>query len=63
MPPDYSKMMKKAKTLPTIEVDEAEFVRLMIESGKTEKEAKFQAKMSKGLGSAVMVGDKMVKIK
>jgi len=53
----------KAGKFPTVEVDEAEFVRLMIEAGETEEKAKFHATISKGLGSSVMVGDKMLKIK
>lgn len=60
---NFGQMREKARTLTEIEVSEEEFVRLMIESGKTEKEAKFHAKMSKGLGSSVMIGEKMVKIK
>ena len=60
---NFGQMREKARTLTEIEVSEEEFVRLMVESGKTEKEAKFQAKMSKGLGSSVMIGEKMVKIK
>ena len=59
----YVEMKQKAQSLPTVEVDEAEFVRLMVEAGETEEKAKFQAKISKGLGSEVMVGDKMLKIK
>lgn len=53
----------KAKTLPQIEVSEEEFIKLMVESGETEDKAKFHATMSKGLGSAVMIGEKVVKIK
>lgn len=59
----YLEMKEKAKTLPQMEVSEEEFIRLMVEIGETEEKAKFHAKMSKGLGSSVMIGDKMVKIK
>lgn len=59
----YLEMREKAKTLPQVEVTEEEFVRLMVEAGETEEKAKFSANISKGLGSSVMIGDKMVKIK
>jgi hypothetical protein len=59
----YMQMKEKAKTLTEIEVSEEEFIRLMMEAGQTEEKAKFQAKMSKGLGSSVMIGENMVKIK
>lgn len=56
-------MKAKYGNLPEIEVDETEFIRIMMENGHTEEKAKLQASMAKGLGSSVMVGDKMVKIK
>lgn len=59
----YLEMKEKAKTLPHVEVSEEEFIRLMVEAGETEEKAKFNATMSKGLGSSVMIGDKMVIIK
>lgn len=58
----YFAMRDKAKDLPTVEVDEKEFVEAMIVDGKTEKEARFQATVSKGLGGACMVGERMLKI-
>ena len=58
----YVEMKEKASKLPNVEVTEEEFIRLMIEAGETDEKAKFQAKISKGLGSSVMIGDKMVKI-
>ncbi len=60
--PRYIEAKHKASELPLVEVTEEEFIRLMIEAGQTEEKAKFNAKISKGLGSSVMVGDKMVKI-
>lgn len=59
----YIEMKNKAEKLPTVEVSEEEFIRLMVETGETEEKAKFHAKISKGLGSAVMIGEQMVKIK
>lgn len=59
----YSKMMEQAANLPTVEVTEEEFVQAMIDDGKSEDDARFQATMSKGLGSSVMVGDRKLKIK
>jgi hypothetical protein len=53
--------MKRAKTLPHVEVSRQEFIRLFIEGGGDPKKADFQAKISEGLGSYVMIGDKMVK--
>lgn len=58
----YIGMREKSKNLPHVEVTEEEFIRLMVENGETEEKAKFHAKISKGLGSAVMIGDKMVQI-
>lgn len=54
--------MKYGPKKEEVEVSEAEFVRLMMESGKTEDEAKAQANFAKGLGAACNIGDKMVKI-
>jgi hypothetical protein len=48
---------------PTLMVAEAELLRLLIENGHSEKEAKFQVKMCKGLGSHIQIGDKMYGIK
>jgi hypothetical protein len=59
----YLEMKGKASKLPHVEVTEKEFIRLMVEAGETKEKAKFQATMSKGLGSSVMIGDKMVSIK
>lgn len=58
----YFAMRDKAKNLPTVEVTEEKFVAAMIADGKTEKEARFQATVGKGLGGACMVGEKMLKI-
>ena len=55
--------MKAKGELPHIEVTEEEFIRLMLEAGQDQKEAEMQAKLAKGLGSSVMIGDKMVSIK
>ena len=59
----YMAMREKAKTLPELEVTEEEFIRMMIEAGETPEKAKLNATLSKGLGSSVMIGDKMIKIK
>lgn len=59
----YHAMKSKAKDLPHIEVTEEEFVAALITDGQTEKDAKFHATVSKGLGASTMVGDKMLKIK
>jgi hypothetical protein len=48
---------------PHIEVDEAEFLRILVENGKTEENARFHLMISQGLGSAVAIGDKMYKVK
>jgi hypothetical protein len=64
MSPDMHQYMKaKYGNLPTVEVTEEEFVRIMMESGQTEEKAKSQASFAKALGSSVMVGDKMLYIK
>lgn len=55
-------MKAKYGNLPTVEVTEKEFIRLMVEAGRTKEEAKSQAKFSKLLGSSVMVGDRMIQI-
>lgn len=49
--------------IPDTEVTEDEFIKAFIKSGKTEEEAKMQAHISKILGSSVLVGKKMLKIK
>lgn len=59
----YMAMREKASKLPEVEVTEEEFIQAMIAEGKTEEEAKLQAKVGKGLGGACMVGDRMLKIK
>ncbi len=62
--PNMQQYMKaKYGNLPTVEVTEEEFIRLMVEAGETEEKAKSQAKFSIALGSSVMVGDKMLQIK
>ena len=45
-----------------ITVTRAEFIRLMIAAGKTQKEAEFQAKVSVALGSEVLIGGRLVTI-
>ena len=59
----YLDMKNKSKNLPDVEVTEEEFVAALVATGASEKEAKFQATVSKGLGASTMVGDKMMKIK
>jgi hypothetical protein len=50
--------------LPYEEVTEAEFIRRrMEEAGEPREEAEFQAYMAKYLGSSVLTGGKMLKIK
>ncbi len=64
MSPDMQLYMKaKYGNLPTVEVTKEEFIKLMMDSGKTEKDAEFQAKIGIAMGSACMIGDRMVKIK
>ncbi len=58
----YLSMREKAKNLPEIEVDKEEFIRLMMETGITREKAEFHAKICLGMGSAVMIGEQMVKI-
>ena len=57
------KEFHETKSFPEIEVSEDEFVRLMIESGTTKEKAEFHARISKGLGSSVRIGQQLVKIK
>lgn len=62
--PNMQQYMKaKYGNLPTVEVTEEEFIKIMVEAGSTEEKAKSQANFSKILGSSVMVGDKMLHIK
>ena len=58
----YFAMKNKASQLPEVSLTEKEFIRLMMETGKTKKEAALQAKFAKTMGSSVMIGDKMVSI-
>lgn len=51
------------RDLPTVEVSEAKWVAARMTQGDTEEEAKFQARMAKGLGSGVRVGDEIWEIK
>lgn len=63
---DYAKflaMYNKAKGLPEVEVTEEEFIAIMVATGETIEKSQQTAKLSKLLGSIVMVGDKMLKIK
>lgn len=53
----------KGKKLPEKEVSEEEFIRLMIESGKTPTEAKMHAALAKGLGSHCEINGFFVSIK
>lgn len=39
------------------QVSEAELKRLLMESGKSEKDAEFQITMVKGLGSEILIGE------
>lgn len=62
--PNMQQYMKaKYGNLPEVEVTREEFVEMMMAHGKTREQAEFQATMSVGLGAAVMMGEKMVKIK
>lgn len=64
MSPDmYQYMKAKHGNLPIVEVTKEEFIKLMMDSGKLEEEAKFQARIAIAIGSACMIGDTMVKIK
>jgi hypothetical protein len=59
----YMAARDKAASLPSVEVTREEFVKMMTESGQTQEDAEFQATMASGLGSEVMIGEKMVSIK
>lgn len=48
--------------LPVRTVSRDEFVRTLTASGETLAEAELQAKLCKGLGSEVLVGDEYLKI-
>jgi hypothetical protein len=52
----------RASALPHIKVTEEEFIARMIASGRTATDARLQAAMAKAFGSAVMIGDEIVKI-
>ncbi len=58
----FRKKKEQTANLPEREVSEEEFVKLFMETGATEEKAKFQAKISKALGSSVHVGQEMLKI-
>jgi len=59
----YRRMKEQADKAPQLEVTEAEFTRLAIESGMTKEKAEQTAKISKIMGSSVLIGDKMLQIK
>jgi hypothetical protein len=59
----YLQMKARADKLPQVEVTREEFIRLMMETGKSRKDAEFQATIAAGLGAHTMIGDKMVGIK
>lgn len=59
----YLQMKARAEKLPSIQVSREEYIRLMVESGKTQEEAEFHAAVSVGMGASTMIGDKMVSIK
>jgi hypothetical protein len=52
----------KSGKLPEIDVSEEDFVHLMIESGQSEEDAKFQLTIAKALGARCMIGERMVGI-
>lgn len=56
-------MMEDAQAMPHITVSREEFIRLMVTSGKSKKDAKLQAKVASIMGSHVMIGKQMVAIK
>ena len=58
----YFAMKSKASKLPEVSVTEKEFIQLMMETGKTQKEAALQANIAKTMGSSVMIGEQMVSI-
>lgn len=59
--PDISRH-KGSDKLPRIKVSKEKFILMMIENGKSKEDAEMQAKISKILGSSVMIGNQMVKI-
>jgi hypothetical protein len=67
MPPHVPNMQAymKAKyaNLPEVEVTREEFIKMMVDNGKPQKDAELHATMCEGLGSACMMGGKMVSIK
>ena len=56
-------MKNQASSAQEIAVTEKEFIELLVQSGKTVKEAALQAKFAKIAGSSTPIGDKMVSIK
>lgn len=51
------------KATERITVSRAEFIRLMVADGKIKKDAELQAKLCATLGSAVLIGGRMVSIR
>lgn len=58
----YFEMKSRASKLPKASVTEKEFIQACIDNGMTEEKAKSTAKISKIMGSQVMVGDRMLEI-
>jgi hypothetical protein len=59
----YLKAKEDAAKLSEVEVTEEEFIAAMMESGQNRDEAETKAKVSKGLGASIRVGDRMLSIK
>lgn len=63
IPFNYREKLEETGKLPHIEVSEEEFVKIMVENGHTEKEAKFQAKISRIMEAHTQIGNQMVMCK
>ena len=59
----YMAWKQRTKDLPSIAVTREEFIKMMMEAGKSEDEARFQANIAEGLGSSTELGGQMVSIK
>ena len=59
----FGRMPKLNKTLPKVEVTEEELLKAFIASGMSQKDAEFNVKLVKGLGSGVEIDGKIYKIK
>ncbi len=59
----YLEGKRQSKAIPQEEVSKEEFIRLAVEWGLPLKKAEFQARIALSLGSAVLVGEHLLKIK